>query len=129
MAQMQETLRIIAEIAQDAGAVPDCTVDTQNPPLGPLTLSGFKVSALETVVLAPAAVDQVLMFTDVAMLLLLADQPFSLRLAAGETLVPNLRAFVVQTDQIANGALTTGVLLTGNGSNEAVIQVLRIEKV
>ena len=106
-----------------------CTYDTEADPFGPLILQGYKIHEVRTIILGPAADDQVLAFTDVSGLLLYSDQPFSLRLADAETLIPNLRKFEVWCDDVDAGALSTSVLLTGNATAEATIKAILVEKV
>ena len=121
------SLRLIAETFPDAGLDPQCQIDTDEHP-GPLQLIGFGEDSHETIFLAPAAADQAHTFTAASALVLVSDQPFSLRLASGESLLTNLRMFVLWADDSANAAHSTRVLLTGNGDNTAKIKVLTIEQ-
>ena len=51
-----------------------------------------------------------------------------MRVASGETLLTNLRAFMVWADDTADGILQTSVLVTGNGATTANLTVVVIEK-
>lgn len=118
-------LKVLTEVVDGAGLDP-CTMDSDEWP-GPLLLSGWKVKREETIVLAAAADDQDFLFTDALAVVLTSDEPFGLRLAAGEKLVPNLRAFLVWGHDETAEVLSTSVLLTGNGDNECIIKALVIE--
>ncbi len=57
------------------------------------------------------------------------DYPFSYRLAAAETLVPDQVAAVFWgKDETVATIPAAGILLTGNGSNEAMLRVIRVQK-
>lgn len=120
-------LKIVAEIMADAGLDPQCLIDTDETP-GPFVLEGWTARVDQTIVLLPAAVDQAVSFTDAVGLLLVSDEPFDLRLAAGETLLTNLRAFVLWADSVTDHAHSTSVLLSGKGLATASIQALIIEE-
>lgn len=121
------SLKIVAELQADSGLDPQCVLDSDDHP-GPFTLSGYDEKTEQTIALGPAAADQAVTFTAAAGLILVSDQPFSLRLAGGETLLQNLRAFVVWADTVADAVHSTSVLLTGNGENTASIQLKLIEQ-
>lgn len=127
MATRKNTLRLTAETQDDTGLEPVCAIDTDSWP-GELSLSGFKVDEIATIALSPSAADQAVTITNVVGLILVSDQPFSLRYAAGETLLANLRLNVIYCDDTDDHAATTSVLLTGNGTNEALVKVYQITK-
>jgi hypothetical protein len=118
-------LRILTELVDAAGLDP-CTMDSDEWP-GPLSLTRWKVKREETIVVAAAASDQAFTFTAGLLLILLSDEPFALRLAAGETLLENLRAFVVCGADEDTSSISTSVLLSGNGDNETIVKALLIE--
>lgn len=94
-----------------------------------LILSGYTDATISKyIALASGASDQAVSFTDAIGVLLVSDTPFSLRLAGGETLLTNLRAFVVWCDDALDGAAQTSVLLSGNGSSVSNIEAIILEK-
>jgi len=121
------SLKIVAELQADSGLDPQCVLDTDEHP-GPFTLSGYDEKTERTLALGPAAADQAVTFTAAAGLIMVSDEPFSLRLAAGETLLTDLRAFVLWSDSVANAVHETSVLLTGNGQHTAAVQMKLIER-
>lgn len=125
----QATLRLILHFLADLGSSPDCAIDTMDPSFPDLTLSGFDVNTIQTVTLPAGAADQVLAFTAVPMLLIVSanGEPFSVRDAAGETLKGPLYAYVLFGSDVATSVISTGVLLTGNGTNQALLKVATIE--
>ena len=129
MATPQADLRVLLNLSSDADVTPETRFDSHAAPQGPFLLSGYSVKQLTTLVLTPDADDQALSVADACGLLLVSDQPFSLRLAALETLVPHLRCFLVWQDSVSENdpAIVTSVLLTGNAANECTIEVFKIE--
>lgn len=117
-------LQILAEVVDAVGLDP-CVIDSDEWP-GPLSLTGWKVKREETIVVASGAVDQALTFAPGLALVLLSDEPFALRLAAGETLLENLRAYVVWGADQTESSIDTSVLLSGNGVNESIVKALVI---
>lgn len=116
-------LRILAKLTEDIGATPETTLDKT------FSLSGFKVSQRRDITLAAAADDVAVTFTDVAAMVVFSrDERFSWRLADGETLVTNAMLTVVETDRVTRGTGLDQILLTGNGSTEAHLTVIFIEK-
>lgn len=95
-----------------------------------LVLSGYTQADMSKyIALAAAAADQAVTFTDaVAIILFSHDNPFQLRLAGGETLLSNLRCFVIWCDDTDDEAHSTSVLLTGNGASIANLEAIIIEK-
>lgn len=130
---MAKTLvnRTVIELANDSGEPPEKSLDTAGIDRYALLLAGFTdVTPGRRIRLAAAAADQALTFTAaVAIVIVSHDYPFSLRLAAGETLLGNLREFKVWCDDTADAAAVTSVLLTGNGDNVADLEVWIVEKV
>lgn len=119
----EASLRLILDSLNAAGESPEKTLDET------LDLSGYKsITPGQRIALAAAASDEAVTFTDVIGLVVMShDNPFSIRLAAGETLVANQRLFVIWANDEDTGAIQTSVLLTGNGVNEADIEVWKIE--
>lgn len=136
MAQVQSAaLRLILTHLEDTGAADVTLLDTSTGSALP-TLSGFEDITIKRLRLGPTADDQAVAFTRAAGLVIVSkDYPFYYRLAADETLVgPTLLAIVLWGDNEAvndNTApaqgLTTSVLLTGNGDNEADLVVAIVE--
>lgn len=121
--------RTVLEHEEAAGEAAEKTLDTNM--IGPagLSLSDYTdITPGKRVLLAPAAADQALGFTNACALLIVSrDYPFSLRLAAGETLMSNLRKFELFADDTDDGILEGPVLLTGNGTNQASLEVWIVE--
>jgi hypothetical protein len=115
------SFQLVAEHSDDTNAQPSCVLDTNSAPSGPLQLDGFKLHSMGTIIVAPADVDKPLLFTGAVALVLLSDEKFSLRLAAGESLLADIRSFFFMGDDADTPAHATGVCLTGNGANEAAV--------
>lgn len=124
------TCRTVLELVNDSGEPPEKALDTAGIDRYALLLSGFTdITPGRRIRLAAAAADQALTFTSaIAILIVSHDYPFSLRLAAGQTLLANLRQFLVFCDDTADAAAVTSVLLTGNGDNVADLEVWIVEK-
>ena len=126
MATKSASLRIIVDTYADIGASPECAFDDT------LALSGFTAKVHQDVVLPNGAVDDATIVTwsnDLIALVVVSDTPFSARLAAGETQMTNQRVFVAWADDEIDEVLAAGALvLSGNGSNDSNLRVLKIEK-
>ena len=87
--------------------------------------------ASRRLVLLAAAVNQALTFTAPAAIFIFSrnGQRFNLRMASGETLITNLKAFSLVSDDITRGVATTSLLLTGNGVNNSDLEIWIVEKV
>lgn len=114
---------------EESGAAAEKSLDTHT--IGPagLTLTGYTdITPGKRILLAPAADDVEVAFTHACALLIVSrDYPFSLRLAAGETLLTNVRKFELFADDTDDGVLEGPVLLTGNGTNQASLEVWIVE--
>ena len=130
MATMKAALRIVLQHLNDTGESPEKSIDTDSIDRAGLTLSGYEaITPGSRIKLAAAAAYQAVTFTDaIAIVIVSRDYPFSLRLAAAETLMENLRAFLVFADDTLDGVITTSFLLTGNGDNTADLEIWIIEK-
>lgn len=123
MATRTATLRTILEAVSDVGELPDQKLDVS------AALDGYTDFTVRSVPLAAAAADQAFTFTGViAVVIASRDNPFKLRLAAGETLLANLKLFIAWAKDEATAIKTTSFLLTGNGSNTANLDMWLIEK-
>lgn len=124
MAVKSAVLRLLLSSIDDTGYDPSKEADAS------LTLSGYTdITPGRRLTLAAGASDQALSFTEAVGLVIIShDNPFKLRIAAGETLLTNLRRFVLWCDDEDDGARATSVLLTGNGSTPADLEVWIIEK-
>ena len=117
-------LRILAKLTEDVGATPETAIDRS------FLLSGFVVSERRDITLAAAADDVLYEFGEAAAVVIFTrDNRFSWRLADAETLVANVALTVIETDRATRGTGLTEILLTGNGSTEAHLTMLVIEKV
>ena len=123
-------LRIVLQHMADTGESPEQSIDTDKIGRSGFTLSGYDdITPGRRLLLAVDADDQALAFDDaIGVLLVSRDYPFSLRLADGETLMTNLRAWLAFADDTDAGVLQTSVLLTGNGVNAANLEIWIIEK-
>lgn len=121
-------VRLIAEYVADTGEAPSKELDTQASTT-PLTLSGFTdITPGRKLKLSPTADDYEVAFTSASVLIVFShDYPFSYRLAAGETLVGPTRLVALAGDDDAVGALAGPVLLTGNGTNQADLEIWIVE--
>lgn len=120
-------LELLAEVQDATGIDPSVVIDTQDWP-GPLTIEGWKRKREVTIPLAAAATDEAFALNDAIVVLLVSDQPFYLRLAAGETQLGPMRAFLVWgKDELTAASPTVSFLLSGNDTNEAIIRGLVLE--
>lgn len=116
--------RLILQHVSDTGETPEKEYDEE------YTLTGFAdITPGRRLKLAAAAADQALTFTDVIGILITSrDNPFDLKVGAGETALTNLRSFFVLAEDTDDGVHQTSVLLSGNGSNESNLEIWLIEK-
>ena len=123
MATKGASLRLVLETVNDTGDTPAKSVDET------FDLTSFTdLTPGRRIALATTADDQPVAFSDaIGVVVLSHDYPFGIRLAAGETLMSNVRLFVVYADDENAGVLTGSFLLTGNGTNVADIEVWLIE--
>ena len=130
MATQNATLRSIVELSDDTGQEESCGLDSQDSPFGPLVLSGYKVRSEQTVIVLPAAADQVVAMVAPCGFILLSTEKVQLRIKAGEQLLSNLRYYAFWAEDSGDIAhALTSILLTGNGSTEALVKILIVEKV
>ena len=130
MATKEAALRIVLQHLNDTGESPEKALDTDIIDQAGLVLSEYTdLTPGRRVLLAAAAADQAITFTNaIALVIVSHDNAFKLRLAAGETLLTNLRAFVVWADDEDDAVKATSVLLTGNGVTTADLELWIIEK-
>lgn len=125
MATKNISIRTILELRDDTGAVESKGFDET------LTLSSFlDVTPGRRITLAAAASDQAVTFTAGAALFIYSHtNSFKLRMASGETLMSNLRQFGPVVSNVAtNNSTVTSVLLSGNGSTTADLEIWIVEK-
>lgn len=125
MATKNMSLRTILTYLDDIGATDRSPFDET------LTLSGYSdATPGRRLTLAAAASDQAVTFTSGALVFIFShDNTFKVRLASGETLMSNLRQFgPVMVNVATNNALSTSILLTGNGTTTADLEIHIIEK-
>ena len=124
MATKSLSTRTIVTIENDVGDISEKGFDET------LSQSGFSdVTPGRRLSLAAAADDQVLSFTAGSYLKIFShDNGFKIRFASGETLSGLLRSFEIVATNATNGALTTSVLLTGNGSSVSDLEIWIVEK-
>lgn len=129
MATQNAALRLVLQHMNDSGEEPEQELDTDRIDQAGLTLSSYSSFTVKRIALAAAAADQAVTFTDaIGLIIVSRNYAFSIRLAAAETLVANTRLFVIWADDEDDEALSTSVLLTGNGDNVADIEVWIFEK-
>lgn len=125
MATKSANFRNVFETIQDIGESPSCDFDEE------LILSGYEQLTHKEIKLAAAAADQALSVAVAAAAILIFshDQPFSVRLEAGGVLLTNMRKLELvgdDLDDVAYDGTATDILLTGNGANEANLEVFII---
>lgn len=125
MATKRLDARVILSLFDDTGESPAKGFDET------LSLSSFlDVTPGRRLTLAASADDQAFTFTSGAFLVIYSHtNSFKVRMAAGETLMSNLRLFgPVMVGAATNNALSTSVLLSGNGSTTADLEIWVVEK-
>lgn len=121
----EASLRLIVDSLNASGESPEKTLDEV------LDLAGYTgITPGRRLSLAAVAADQAVTFVGAIGLIIIShDNFFKLRLATGETLMTNLRLFVAwASDEDTALASTVNVLLTGNGTTTADIEIWIIEK-
>lgn len=126
MATKSITLRALLESINDVGDSPSCDFDEA------VVLSGWTSDTHKHMSLPASAADLSLgLAADAAMVFIYShDYPFSVRLKAAEKLIGPVRFFAFAADDEAAVAYDAGpdaILLTGNGSNAADLEVFIIE--
>lgn len=118
----------ILELISDVGESPHCVIDEK------LTISGFASVTHKRFPLGATDVGTALGIptTDmVAIVIFSHDEPFKLRLKAAEKQLDNMRFFVAigddEVDAMYDGS-ADDILLDGNGTNQADIEVYLIHK-
>lgn len=120
---MTNDIELRATHADEDGASTSKTLDLA------LALTGYTDFTVRRILLAAGAVDQVLAFTGVVALILYShDNPFKVRLAAGETLAPNTRLVVLYGHDEDEAVCSTSVLLSGNGTTPSSIEAWLVEQ-
>lgn len=123
MAAPAASLRLILEQIADTGESPETTYDET------WTIAGFEEVVDQRILLSASASDQAVTITGaLAVLVFSVDNPFKLRIKTGETLLADLRAFLIWCDDEDTAALATNILLSGNGSNQSRLRFFKIEK-
>lgn len=121
----EASLRLILNSLNASGDAPEKTFDET------LDLSEFtSITPGRRLSLAASASDQAVTFTGaIGIVIMSHDNYFKLRLLTGETLLTNLRLFTVwANDEDTALASTVSVLLTGNGTTPADLEIWIIEK-
>jgi hypothetical protein len=121
-------LRLILQYIADTGEAPSKEIDTQASPT-PLVLDSFTdITPGRKLKLSPSAEDQPLSFTSAAVLVIFShDYPFGFRLAEGSPLIQNQRLVQFAVDDVANAGVAGPVYLTGNGQNQADLEIWIVE--
>lgn len=127
---LNAALRLVVEHANDTGESPEKTLDTKALDRAGLVLSGYdSITPGKRLKLAPTDDDVEVTFTAaIGIVIVSRDYSFKLRHAVGETLLGNLRAYVVWAADIDTEIATTSVLLTGNGADTSNLEIWIIEK-
>ena len=128
MATKKLNVQVIAQITPDTGLEPICAVDTDSDAFAPLAITGFTEWRTAEIQLAAAAVDTAFTFTEAVAFLLFADEPISLKLAAGESELTNIRFAGWCADDEDDDVHSTSVLLSNPGASAAQVKVLYLEK-
>lgn len=125
------TFRLLAEYYPSSGVDPASRVDTDVSPGLPLVLTGFTGFTQTSLTVAPAAVDQsvTLPTGGVIALLIVSDQPITLKLATGETEMENGRAWMMVAADEDTAILPAGdLLISGNTASTANVVIWYIPK-
>lgn len=125
------SFRLLAEFFPSSGVDPSSRVDTDVSPGLPLALTGFTGFAQITRTVAPAADDEALTLPTggVIALLIVSDEPITLKLETGETAMANGRAWMFVAADEDTAILPAGdLLLTGNGASTANVVIWYIPK-
>lgn len=119
--------RVIAKTIPDTGreAVGELDTDQEAEPLVLSSFVGWKREALRV---AAGAVDQAFTFTDAVAMLIFSDEPFHIRLAAGQKQTTNIRFFGWCANTELLTVNTTSVLISVPGANPANLDILFVEK-
>jgi hypothetical protein len=120
--------RVIAELTEADGLDPVTTVDSQEWP-ALAAISGFKKDACATLVIAPGDADVAHVIGACCALVILSDEPISVRLAGGETLMSGVQEFLLRGKDSSQTVISGPLLFTGNGANEANVKVWAVSKV
>lgn len=131
MATPSASIQAIISLMSGTGSNPVCKLDTNEELAVPLVLTDYKVDQQATIIVGPSDTDlaYALPAAGVILLMVLSDQPVSMRLQAGETLMGNGRFWLmVADDEEAPVVDPAGdqLLFTGNGSNEASVKIWHI---
>ncbi len=129
MSTPQFKLRVIASVAPDIGEEPSILIDTDL--ILPLALAGFPGWKQVQVQVPVSAVDQAVTFTDAVALIVLSDQPISVKTKAGET--PGTAQLfhswcAKDATHACSPAGAGGILLSNPGTAIANVTILVIEK-
>lgn len=121
--------RFLVDLFSDLGRDSSFHLDT-NEDASPLLLENFKECTQQKKVIGPAEVDiAVAIPEDIIALVVYSDQPIKMRLAAAETQMNNMRLFTAIGDDELDTLLASGsILLSGNGSNEAIVRIIQLVK-
>jgi hypothetical protein len=128
MATRKLTYRVQAKSIPDTGRDPVGELDTDLE-AAPLILTSFVGWKRESLKIAAGTADQAFTFTDAVAMLVFADVPIQVRLAAGEAQPSNLRFFGWCADDAETSCHTTSILLSVPGADPANVEILFVEKV
>lgn len=118
---MKGSIRNILEVIADPGTNPTLQVDTDE--LSPVSYSDLTVRSEQFRTIAPSATDQAIAIPDCCLLLILSDEPFLLKLDAGETELRG-RSFQIGAEDSDHIAISArDILVSGNGASTANIAV------
>lgn len=120
--------RVVAQTIPDTGRQPVAELDTDEEP-DPLVLLSFKGWKRESIQVPSLAVDQAFTFTDAVAMVIFSDEPFHIRLVAGQQQITNLRSISWCADASNLACKGTSVLISVPGANPANLDILFVEKV
>jgi len=127
MATKTAEARALLTVSPDTDDPPICSLDTGELPSALPDLSDFRISTVQMAWSPANQTDLSIEQSNNVAVLLLADQPFSLRYKAGETLLENLRAHLVWAHDLDTAVISEEPLVS-TGPNETNFIFVFIDK-
>jgi hypothetical protein len=124
---MTAALRLIFELLESTGSDPTIQVDTDE--MSPPTFSDLVARLDQAVAIGPSVVNQAVALSAACLVVLVSDQPVTLKLASGETAMAVRFFCVAGKDKSGTALPATSILLSGNGSSTANVRIYALGKV
>lgn len=122
----QFNMQVVAQITPDTGLEPACVLDTDNDQFDALALADFDEWSIRELQVAAGAVDTAVTFTDALVGVMFADGPLTVKVAAGETGLANLRFFAWAAADTSGGH-PTSILLSNPGASAVQVKFKYVE--